>query len=336
MQILENFSLKSYNTFGLNAVARYFAPFNSKESLVEILSTDIFARSQRLILGGGSNILFLKDFNGIVVHPENKGIEIIKENASTSLVRVAAGEEWDDFVLWAVNNNLAGVENLSHIPGCVGAAPVQNIGAYGVEAKDVIHEVTIFDFKKNRFDILNKDQLHFSYRDSVFKHEFKDACIVVDVVFELSKKHVYNVSYKGLDSKLKECAIVNLQTIRNSIIEIRNEKLPDPKIQGNAGSFFKNPVVEEEDYLRLSEIFDDIVAYKLDNRTYKIAAGWLIDTLGWKGKYHRDAAVHDKQALVLVNKGNATGVDILQLSKNIQDDVFSKFSIILEPEVLFV
>ena len=330
-----NFSLKKFNTFGIDAETTIFFSFNKKDELTSFLKNDFRYDLPFYILGGGSNILFTKNYAGTIIHPETKGIEIIQENDTDVFVKVAAGEIWDDFVQWAVDNNLHGAENLSFIPGCVGASPVQNIGAYGSEAKDVIYEVHCIDIKTQQTRIFTNEECEFGYRDSIFKHECAGKYIVTDVVYKLKKNAPFNLNYGILKNAIDE-STATLQTVRNGIISVRKEKLPDPKEIGSAGSFFKNPVVPNEKAQELKSKFPEIVTYPAPNGNIKIAAGWLIDSLGFKGFKIGEAKVHEKQALVLTNAGNATSNDVISLAKHIQEKVFEKYGVSIEPEVIYL
>lgn len=335
VKILSNVSLKSLNTFGIEAKAKYYAEVNSTEDLLTLLRDETFTGSEKLILGGGSNILFTKDFDGIVVKNGLKGINIVNETAEFADVKSAAGEVWHEFVMWTIREGLGGLENLSLIPGCVGASPMQNIGAYGAEVKDVFLELEAYDLFTGEKLVFNKTQCHFGYRESVFKHEFRNRMIITSVTFRLLKQPKVNTSYGAINEELKKLG-VNVPGIRDvsqAVINIRSSKLPDPKVTGNAGSFFKNPEVIPSVYDELKKKFPEIVAYPLENGNYKLAAGWLIEQSGLKGYKSGNAAVHDKQALVLVNKNGATGSEIYSLSEYVLQTVFSKFGVKLEREV---
>lgn len=336
LKVLENFSLKKYNTFGIDAACKYFAAIEDHNDIEAIFANKSIAFKKMFILGGGSNILLREDYDGLIIHPVHETIAIVAETADYTLVNVAAGVEWDSFVAWAVEQNLSGVENLSLIPGCVGAAPVQNIGAYGVEAKDVIEEVEVYHLTdKKRISLSNSD-CEFAYRNSVFKHELKDVCVVLNVTFKLLKQHTFNLSYSRIEEEVTSRGPISLRNIRETIIDIRERKLPDHRIMGNAGSFFKNPIVDSAIIDTIRQRFPDLVTFPLEGNKTKVAAGWMIDQLGWKGKSVQGACVHDKQALVLVNKGNASGEDVVKLSEQIKTDVYKNFGIELEPEVIFL
>lgn len=330
----QNLSLKEYNTFGLDVKAKFFLSVQSEDDLLSFFSENRhFLQEKRLILGGGSNLLFIGDFNGIVIYPQIKGISIISENEDAIAVEVGAGEVWDDFVAFCVEKGWGGVENLSLIPGNVGAVPVQNIGAYGVEAESSVLRVNTVNLNDFSRKIFTHDECEFGYRNSCFKNEFKENYIISSVVFGLKKKYTLNLSYGALHSEIENEDNLDLKKLRQIIISVRESKLPDPKKIGNAGSFFKNPFIDLDISKKLKSTFPDIPLYPCSAELFKTSAAWLIDQAGWKGKSFRNAAVHDKQALVLVNKGNATGEEILKLSEQIQQDVFAKFGVLLKPEV---
>lgn len=335
IEIRENVSLKRLNTFGIEAIAKYYAEIKSINDLQELISNKIFIDSEKLIVGGGSNMLFTKDFDGLVLKNDLKGIEVIKEDDEFVEVRSAAGEVWHDFVMWCIGKNYGGLENLSLIPGCVGASPMQNIGAYGVEIKDVFSELEAHEITTGKKQTFNKAQCKFGYRESVFKHEQKNKFIITSVTFRLSKKPKVNTSYGAISSELETMGVKDpgIKDVSQAVINIRSSKLPDPKVIGNAGSFFKNPEVEKAIFQNLKIRFPGLVAYEMENGKYKLAAGWLIEKAGLKGYVDGNAAVHDKQALVLVNKGNATGSEVYALSEHVLQTVFSKFGIQLEREV---
>ena len=340
MQVQENISLRPYNTFGIDAKARYFLRFNSVKELLEASTSMPVAmgdksRTSNLILGGGSNILFAKDFDGIVLKNEIEGIEKIEEDENDVYIKCGAGVNWHQFVLHCLKNNWAGLENLSLIPGCVGASPMQNIGAYGVEIKDVFHELTAFHLQEKGNYTFKINDCEFGYRESVFKRKYKDQFVIVDVTYRLSKQPQFNTSYGAIEQELNKMGVkeLTIQAVSHAVINIRSSKLPDPKDIGNAGSFFKNPSVAKEKFLQLKQQFENIVGYENADGTMKLAAGWLIEQCGWKGFRSGDAGVHAKQALVLVNYGNATGDEIFILSEKIMDSVVRKFGVQLEREV---
>ncbi|MDZ4663810.1 MAG: UDP-N-acetylmuramate dehydrogenase [Bacteroidota bacterium] len=333
MRFEEHKSLKSFNTFGLEAFAKYFIEINNVKDLELLFKDPIYSANQKLILGGGSNILFTKDFNGLVIKNNIKGIEIL--NKKEHIIKAGAGENWHEFVMFCIDKGLGGVENLSLIPGCVGASPMQNIGAYGVEIKDVFYELSAFDLTSGEIKTFSKQECDFAYRESVFKRKYKDRYLVVDVSFKLSKDPKLSTHYGAINDELKKMGIEKpkIKDVSNAVIAIRQSKLPDPKEIGNAGSFFKNPEVSTEKYQSLKKEFDALVAYPLENGHYKLAAGWLIEQSGLKGFEMNGAAVHNKQALVLVNKNNTTGQNIYQLSDYVLSKVFDKFGVQLEREV---
>ena len=334
MEIKENYSLKAYNTFGIDVRCRYFIEADCEEELLELIASYEWNPHELLILGGGSNFLFTEDFDGTVFYPLMKGIEIVKEDASTVYVRVGAGEVWDDFVAWTVEHQYGGVENLSMIPGHVGAAPVQNVGAYGMEAGDCIFQVEAVDLEKAELTVIDAADCQFNYRDSIFKREWKNRFVITRVVFTLSKEPHFNLGYGSVKAELeKQGGEVTLQSIRQAIIAIREAKLPDVKLLPNAGSFFKNPVVSRKSAEHLLEQYPGMPVYEVDEAKSKLAAGWLIEQCGWKGKRMGPVGVHDKQALVLVNYGKANGTDISRLANEIKKSVFMKFSVWIEPEV---
>lgn len=336
MQIRENVSLKSYNTFGIEAKAKYFVQVNSMDEIKEIIKNPIFKGSKFLILGGGSNILFSKDFDGIVVKINNKGIEIESVDADHVYLKVQAGEVWEEFVNHCVHNNWGNVENLASIPGNVGTCPVQNIGAYGVEVKNSIKSVEAICIETGETIVLSNEDCKFGYRSSIFKQEAKDKYIITAVNFRLSKKPVFVTNYGDVNKELDFMrAQPSIFSITTAIENIRHRKLPDYKVMGNAGSFFKNPVISPAKYEELKNEFPKIRAFPAGD-DYKLAAGWLIEKSGWKGKSLGNAAVHHKQALVIINKGGATGAEVLALAKAIQLEVSNLFGVELEMEVNLV
>ena len=341
--IQENISLKKFNTFGIDVAAKYFAIFNSVDELSELLEPKRLptANCQLLTLGGGSNILFTKNFDGLVLKNELKGIELVKEDEHHVYIKVAAGENWHQFVLHCINNDWAGVENLSLIPGNVGAGPMQNIGAYGVEIKDVFYSLEAFHLKEKKTVQFNIDDCAFGYRESVFKKKYKNEFVIASVVFRLNKQPKFNTSYGAIEQELEKMGVkqLSIKVISDAVISIRSSKLPNPEQIGNAGSFFKNPEIESAAFNLLHSKFPGIVGYKLHNDNVKLAAGWLIEQCGpqesvtWKGYREGDAGCHARQALVLVNYGNATGEEIYALSEKIIESVKENFSVSLEREV---
>jgi UDP-N-acetylmuramate dehydrogenase len=331
-------SLQDYNTFGINAYAQFLAEVPTVDALREINEMPSLQRLPRLILGGGSNVLFTRDFTGLVLLMCLKGIEVVGEDARAVYVRVAAGENWHGFVQWTLQHGLPGLENLSLIPGSVGAAPIQNIGAYGAEVKDFIASVSAFEFASGQILHLQRDDCAFAYRDSIFKHQLRDRVAIVDVTFAFPKQWQPNARYADV---MQELAARHISTptatdISTAVIAIRSRKLPDPARIGNAGSFFKNPIVTAEQRAALASRFPDLVSYAQPDGRYKLAAGWLIEQCGWKGKTAGAAGVYERQALVLVNHGGATGHDIARLASSIQSDVSAKFGVMLDPEPVYI
>jgi UDP-N-acetylmuramate dehydrogenase len=333
----ENFSLSAYNTFGLDAKARYFESLNGVDQLNDLNSLPSF-KSRRLILGGGSNILLTKDFDGIVLFNNLQGMNIVKEDESTIFLKVGAGEVWHELVLYAIANGFGGIENLSLIPGRVGASPMQNIGAYGVELKDVFYELEAWNIDKEQLETFNSDQCQFGYRESVFKNNYKDQYLILNVTFQLSKHPKINVSYGAIIDTLEEMSISNpsIKEVSDAVIAIRSSKLPNPAEIGNAGSFFKNPVIGNTQVAQLKQTYPNMPSYHVDEDSTKVPAGWLIEQAGWKGKSFGKYGVHKNQALVLVNYGGAKGNDIKDLAYDIQKDIAAKFGIVIEPEVNFI
>jgi len=335
MTLIENCSIKPYTTFGIEAKARYFIRVSTVEELSEALNHPMVTGLPVLLLGGGSNMLFTKDYDGLVVKIDFKGISVDHQKNGTVLVTGGAGEDWDNFVSFCVGKGYAGLENLSLIPGVVGTCPVQNIGAYGVEVKDTIDHVTVYDRNTGQICVLTNAECQFGYRESIFKYSAKGRYIIASVAFKLSLNPVFHTQYGAITAELARMGIINLSlnAIRNAVISIRTRKLPDPLVIGNAGSFFKNPSVDAFQYARLHDSFPGIVAYALSDGSYKLAAGWMIEQCGWKGYRKGDAGVHANQALVLVNYGQATGSEMLELATEIQSSIKAKFEIDLEMEV---
>jgi len=331
--IEQNISLQAFNTFGFDLKAENFIRFNSIVGLREILKEH--QEKPLFVLGGGSNILLTKNISGLVLKNEIKGIKIIEDHEDYVIVESGAGEVWHELVLYCIQNGWAGIENLSLIPGSVGASPMQNIGAYGVEIKDVFSYLSAINIATGELDIFNAEQCKFAYRESVFKQALKGKYIICYVAFKLSKKAIKNTTYGAIEDELKKMGISNpsIEDISKAVISIRQSKLPNPAVIGNAGSFFKNPIVSEELVKKLQVIYPDIPNYPSANGTKKLAAGWLIEKAGWKGKIIGNIGVHKNQALVLVNYGGGTGEEILALSTAIIDDIKSKFKVELEREV---
>ncbi len=335
MQVHQNYPLRKLNTFGINAFSKFFASFSSTEELQELLK--IQRGERRMILGGGSNVLFTKNFDGFILKNEIPGIDVMHTDNDFVFVRAGAGVSWHSFVTFCVNNNFAGVENLSLIPGSVGASPMQNIGAYGVEIKDVFYELEALHLHDKFIKKFNATDCRFGYRDSVFKNKYKNQFAILNVTYRLKKNPDYNISYGAIKEELEKMRVddVSIKAISDAVISIRTSKLPDPAIIGNAGSFFKNPLVGKKEVDAISGSFEDLKmpVYKIDENNYKIPAGWLIENCGWKGYRKGDAGCYSKQALVLVNYGNATGQEIYDLSEEIKISVREKFGISLEREV---
>lgn len=332
MDVKENYSLKKYNSFNIDVVAKEFIQINSVKELIDLQKNS--KNKNKLFIGGGSNILFTNNFEGLVVHINLKGISVKKMNENFSEIKVMSGENWNELVNWCIENNLGGLENLSLIPGNVGAAPIQNIGAYGVELKDVFISCEVYDLNAEKLNIYNLNDCKFGYRDSIFKKNKN--LIVVSVKMKLSSKnHKINSSYGGINDELKKLNIKEptIKDISNVVCDIRNKKLPNPNKIGNAGSFFKNPIVNSKKINWLKENFNNIPFYKIDENSYKIPAAWLIETSGFKGKDFGNFGVHKTQPLVLVNYGKASGSDINKLSLSIKEVVNKLFKIELETEV---
>ena len=332
MNIQKNVLLKNYNTFGISVNAKRFVSVNSVYELQQILKVekDIF------LISGGSNMLLTKDINELVVHINIKGVSIDNENENAAYLTVNSGENWHEFVLWCISQNYGGIENLSLIPGYVGTCPIQNIGAYGVEVKDTITKVEALEIETSKLVQFSNKDCNFGYRNSIFKNELKGKYIITSVSFKLTTiHHNLNSSYGAIETELslKKISKPSLKDISNAVIAIRKSKLPDPKEIGNSGSFFKNPVISSAQYLKLQKEYADLPGYKISDMEVKIPAGWLIEKAGFKGKRYGEFGVHDKQALVLVNYGNASGKEIYQLAEKIKETIIKKFEITLEIEV---
>ncbi|MBP6386498.1 MAG: UDP-N-acetylmuramate dehydrogenase [Pseudarcicella sp.] len=338
MQIQKNFSLTQLNTFGIEAFAKFYIEINQLDDLKNTLKSYPFGSIEYLILGGGSNILLCDNFDGLVLKNNLKGIEITKEEDDFVYLKVGAGENWHEFVLYCIKNNYAGVENLSLIPGTVGAAPMQNIGAYGVEIKDVFHELEGFHLKKQETDIFQLKDCDFGYRESVFKNKFKGQYFITAVTFKLSKTPNFKISYGDIQKTLEANQVKDLtiKAVSDAVISIRQSKLPDPQKIGNAGSFFKNPEISVDNYNTLKDKFTQMPSYIVNENTVKVPAGWLIEQAGWKGYREGNIGVHEKQALVLVNYGKGNGNDLALLSEKIKASVMEKFGIQLSTEVNFI
>jgi len=332
MNIQKNVLLKNYNTFGISVNAKRFISVNSVYELQQILKVekDIF------LISGGSNMLLTKDIDELVVHINIKGVSIDNENENAAYLTVNSGENWHEFVLWCISQNYGGIENLSLIPGNVGTCPIQNIGAYGVEVKDTITKVEAIEIETGKLVQFSNKDCNFGYRNSIFKNELKGKYIITSVSFKLTTiHHNLNSSYGAIETELslKKISKPSLKDISNAVIAIRKSKLPDPKEIGNSGSFFKNPVISSAQYLKLQKEYADLPGYKISDIEVKIPAGWLIEKAGFKGKRYGEFGVHDKQALVLVNYGNASGREIYQLAEKIKETIVKKFEITLEIEV---
>jgi UDP-N-acetylmuramate dehydrogenase len=333
MQIHHNFSLKQLNTFGIEAYARYYAAFSSVEELRELLDERPFTGSHPAILGGGSNVLFIANPFAVLKN-EVKGIDKIREDSDYVYVKAGGGENWHQLVLYCINHGWAGIENLSLIPGNVGASPMQNIGAYGVEVKDIFYSLEAFHLQEKTIVTFSVEDCDFGYRESVFKNKYRGQFAILNVTYRLSKIPHFNIAYGALEKELDRMGIKELTTkaVSRAVINIRSSKLPDPAKIGNAGSFFKNPEVSAEKYDQLKKDFPELVAYPV-GKCFKLAAAWLIEQCGWKGYRQGDAGVHEKQALVLVNYGHASGEEIYALSEKIAERVLHTFGVTLEREV---
>ncbi len=329
-----SYSLLKQNTFGIDVKADWFVEYRNVEELTEVLRQEEMRKLPLLHIGGGSNLLFMSDFHGLVLHSGIKGIEVVDENATEVLVRVGAGVIWDDFVLYAIEHDWHGIENLSIIPGEVGASAIQNIGAYGVEVKDVIEKVETIEVKSLSPFTFTNAECRYAYRSSVFKQEYRGRYIVTHVVFRLSKVPCFVLEYGHVSAELEKRGLIpTARHLRDVITDMRNSKLPDPKVLGNGGSFFMNPVIPRSHYECLLKEYPEMPCYRIDDTSVKVPAGWLIEKAGWKGRSLGNAGVYEKQALVLVNLGNATGRDIWNLATHIVKSVEEKFAIRISPEV---
>lgn len=334
MEIVRNISLKPYNTFGIDVTAEFFLEVTN-EQMLPAITGDSSLPLQRCVLGGGSNILLTKPVTGLLLHNRLRGVEVIREDENHVWVKVCSGEVWHDFVMFAISKGWSGIENLALIPGTVGASPMQNIGAYGVEVKDTIESVSFWHWEENKFITYSNTDCDFGYRDSIFKHELKDKVFITAVVYRLNKTPNFNTSYGAISQELEKMGVtdISIRAIADAVIAIRSSKLPDPKEIGNSGSFFKNPTISKTLFDALKEQYPDIPSYPVSDSMVKVPAGWLIEQCGWKGKREGDAGVHAKQALVLVNYGAATGAEIWNLSGEVLTSVKNKFGIDLEREV---
>lgn len=334
MKIQHDFSLKNYNTFGIEAKAKQFIAVHSIEELKTVLAEN--QNQKKFILGGGSNMLLTQDIDALVIHIDLKGKKILNEDDDFVWVESMAGENWHEFVLWTIDQNFGGLENMSLIPGNVGTTPVQNIGAYGAEIKDTFVSCDAVKIVSNEIKTFTNSECKFGYRESIFKHEVKDKYIITSVTFKLKKHHHdINIGYGDIQAELAKNEITNptIKDVSNAVIAIRNTKLPNPKELGNSGSFFKNPIISRELFLKVQANFPDIKHFDVSPTQVKVPAGWLIEKAGFKGKRFGDAGIHKNQALVLVNYGNATGQEILNVSKDIQATILKEFGIAIEAEV---
>ena len=333
--LLHNHSLKNHNTFGVDVKSKLFVDINSENDLLKIFSDKNLKEEKKIILGGGSNILFTKDFEGLVIKISISGIDVVEENNDDVLIETGSGVIWDDLVKFCVRNNFGGIENLTLIPGTVGAAPIQNIGAYGQELSNTfvsLHGFFIGDFEQKEF---SKEECNFSYRSSIFKEKYKNEFIINSIRLSLSKNLKANLSYKSLQDYLSKNGIQNptLNEVSQAVAAIRTSKLPDPKTIGNAGSFFKNPVIRNDFFNKIKSEYQDVISFTATGETTKISAGWLIEKCGWKGKRLGDVGTYPEHALVICNYGNASGAEILEFAMRIKEEVQAKFGIALEEEV---
>lgn len=334
--VLKNYPLDALNTFGLKVSSALYCEIDSVQTLASLWKSNLFVMNRPLVLGGGSNLLFLKNYSGIVLKNDLTGRQVLKEDDNEVLVELGSGENWHQAVLWTLEQGWGGLENLSLIPGTVGAAPIQNIGAYGVELENVFESLTAFDMLYGRTVEFNKAECAFGYRESIFKHiENKGRYFIVSVRLKLSRHPLLKMDYGDIKAVLERDNIVEpgIRDISNAVIEIRQSKLPDPAVLGNSGSFFKNPIVEKDLAARIKENYPELKVFEVDEDRVKIPAGWLIETSGWKGKRIGNAGMHEKQALVLVNYGNATGTELWEHAQKVMNDVQNRFGIALQPEV---
>jgi UDP-N-acetylmuramate dehydrogenase len=338
VKVQYNISLKPYNTFGIEATTNEFVEVSTIDELVVLVNTFDFSSRKNLVIGGGSNLLLTKDFDGMVIKNSIKGMAVINEDEENVWVKAMAGERWHEFVLFCIGNGYGGVENLSLIPGCVGAAPMQNIGAYGAEIKDTFSTLEAIEIETGDIVVFDNSDCKFGYRESVFKNELKGKYIIVSVTFRLCKHPKFNIAYGAIQQTLDKNGIkdITVKAISDAVIEIRTSKLPDPKLLGNAGSFFKNPEVPTAQFEELKQTFPSIVGYPTTLGNTKLAAGWLIEQCGWKGKQVGNTGSHKDQALVLVNYGGATGNEVWKLAMDIQQSVKEKFGVTISPEVNIV
>lgn len=337
MQQYTNYSLLQHNTFQMDVRAALYVEYNSVDELCKFLLSQEFEnyRNKFIHIGAGSNLLFAGDYSGLVLHSAIRDLAVAEDTREHQLLRVGAGYVWDDFVAYCVGHELAGVENLSAIPGEVGASAVQNIGAYGVEVCDVIERVEAIDLQGN-VRIFSKEECQYGYRDSIFKKELRGQYIITHVVYRLMKSPTFKLGYGDLRARVEAEGAPTLSAVRKAVTAIRDSKLPDPKKLGNAGSFFTNPVIPSEKYEALKTQYPDMPSYAIDDTRVKVPAGWLIEHVGWKGRALGRAAVHDRQALVLVNKGGATGKEVMQLAHRISEDIYTQYGIRVVPEVNYI
>ena len=335
MNVIENYPLIKLNTFGIDVKAKYFTSINTVNELIEIKKSEKFKDYELLILGGGSNILFTKDFNGLVILNNIKGKEIVDQNDDSIILKIGAGENWHELVMYCVDNGWGGIENLSLIPGNTGTAPMQNIGAYGVEIKETFVELEALEISSGKIVKFSNSECEFRYRESVFKNKMKNKYIILNITLELNKNPILNINYGDVKAILetKKIETPTIKDVSNAIISIRQRKLPDPKKIGNSGSFFKNPIIDINLLKLIEGKYPNVVSYKINENKFKIAAGWMIEKAGWKGKKFNNFGVHENQALVLVNYGLANGKEIFNLSEKIILDIKEKFGITLEREV---
>lgn len=339
LSIKQDINLKPFNTFGIEAQANYFAQIHSKHELQELLSEKSMRNLDKIILGQGSNLLFTRDYPGLVIQNVIKGIEVLSEDNKHIYLQVGAGENWHELVLYCIQHNYYGIENLSLIPGTVGAAPIQNIGAYGVELKDVFFQLEAMNLEDGSIRSFKNEECRFAYRDSVFKQEYKNKYAILSVILRLNKKPVFHVEYGNLKQILDEMNVehLSIKAVSDAVIHVRRSKLPDPKQLGNAGSFFKNPIIQQSQFKELQMTHPSIPHFLTEKaELIKVPAGWLIEQCGWKGKRFGNVGVYDKQALILVNYGNGRGSEIKELAANIQASVQKEFGIQLDPEVNFI
>ena len=335
MNVLENHPLDKLNTFGINVRSKYLVEVSSIDEILEIIESEKFKNLKKLVLGGGSNVLFTKDYNGLIILNKIKGKEVTYQDTDCVKLLIGAGENWHELVMYTVENGWGGIENLSLIPGNTGTAPMQNIGAYGVEIKDTFIELEALEISTGKIEKFNKEKCKFGYRESIFKNEKKNKYIILNITLKLNKNPKINVSYGEIKNDLRNNNIQSptVKDVSEAIISIRKRKLPDPKKIGNSGSFFKNPVVDLNKLKSLQEKYPNIVNYQINKNEFKIAAGWMIEKAGWKGKTINNYGVHENQSLVLVNYGNAKGIEIYNLSEKIIIDIKEKFGILLVREV---